>query len=131
MVILFILSAILISLGKAIADIVSDESNWQKSVFSTYKIDSFFGCKDNTWQRKYREDKLWNYLFSTILVFSTDIWHLANTISKIGYYLGLLSILFLSPSILANILLIFVHLVLNTSLFHIFYHNLLRKSIKK
>jgi hypothetical protein len=128
MVILFILSAILISLGKGIADIVSDESNWQKSIFSNYKIDSFFGCKDNTWQRKYRDNKLWNYLFSTILVFTTDIWHLANTISKIGWYLGLVSILFLPYGLLINMLLILVHLVLNTFLFHIFYHNLLRKS---
>jgi hypothetical protein len=128
MVILFILSAILISLGKGIADIVSDESNWQKSIFSKYKIDSFFGCKDNTWQRKYRDNKLWNYLFSTILVFTTDIWHLANTISKIGYYLGLVSILLLPYSLLLNMLFILVHLVLNTFLFHIFYHNLLRKS---
>lgn len=128
MVILFILSAILISLGKGIADIVSDESNWQKSIFSNYKIDSFFGCKDNTWQRKYRDNKLWNYLSSTILVFTTDIWHLANTISKIGYYLGLVSILFLPYGLLVNMLLILVHLGLNTFLFHIFYHNLLRKS---
>ena len=130
MVVLFILSAILISLGKGIADIVSDESNWQKSIFSKYKIDSFFGCKDNTWQRKYRDNKLWNYLFSTILVFTTDIWHLANTISKIGYYLGLVSILLLPYSLLLNMLLILVHLGLNTFLFHIFYHNLLRKSNK-
>lgn len=127
MVVLLILSAFLISLGKGIADIVSDEPNWNKSIFSKYPIDSFFGCKDNTWKRKYRDNKLWNYLFSTILVFTTDIWHFANTITKFGWYLGLLSILFLP----CNIFLILLHLVINTIGFHLFYHYILRSNIYK
>jgi hypothetical protein len=87
MVILFLLSAIIIAIGKAIADITSDETNWSKSIFSKYKINSFFGCKDNTWERKYYfKNKTLKYLFSTIFVFTTDIWHLGNFISKVGTY---------------------------------------------
>lgn len=125
--IFFILSAFLISIGKGIADITSDEPNWQKSIFSNWKIDSFFGCKDFTWERKYRQNKILNYLFTTILVFTTDIWHLANFINKIGFYLTLFSSAFLSYTIIIKLILILLHLLINTIFFHIFYHYLLRK----
>lgn len=127
--IFFILSAFLISIGKGIADITSDEPNWQKSIFSNWKIDSFFGCKDFTWERKYRQNKILNYLFTTILVFTTDIWHLANFINKIGFYLALLTLPFIQYTITTKLILITIHLSINTILFHLFYHNILRKKI--
>lgn len=125
-VFLFLLSAMIIALGKGIADIVSDEPNWKKSIFSKYPINSFFGCKDNTWERKYRDNKVLNYLFTTILVWTTDIWHFGNTISKFGYYFGLIMVFLLPYSFIINLCLILVHVIINTLSFHLFYHRILR-----
>ena len=128
MVILFLLSAIIIAIGKAIADITSDETNWSKSIFSKYKINSFFGCKDNTWERKYYfKNKTLKYLFSTIFVFTTDIWHLGNFISKVGLYLSMGAILMLNNDIMTNLHLVILHLIVNTISFHLLYTYLLRK----
>jgi hypothetical protein len=127
MVILFLLSAIIIAIGKAIADITSDEPNWSKSIFSKKPIDSFFGCKDFTWERKYKTNKIWNYLSSTILVFTSDIWHFANFISKVGLYLSLGAILMLNNDIMTNLHLVILHLIVNTISFHLLYTYLLRK----
>lgn len=126
-VFLFLISALLIALGKGIADIVSDEPNWNKSIFSKYKIDGFFGCKDMTWQRKYRQNIITNYLFSTIFVFVTDIWHFANFMNKVGYYLALGTAVLLPGQIMAKIILVIIHLICVTVLFHISYHKVLRK----
>lgn len=123
----FLISALLISLGKGIADIVSDESNWSKSIFSKYKIDSFFGCKDMTWERKYRDNKILNYLLTTIFVFVTDIWHFANFINKVGFYLALSMSVLLPGSLVAKLVLVLIHLFFTTVLFHILYHSILRK----
>lgn len=125
---LFLLSAFLIGIGKAIADIVSDEPNWSKSIFSKKPIDSFFGCKDFTWIRKYRKNKFWNYLFTTILVFTTDIWHFANFISKGGLYLSMGLLLFLNDyNIVTNGFLVLLHLIINNMTFHLGYTYFLRK----
>lgn len=128
MVILFLLSAIIIAIGKAIADITSDETNWSKSIFSKYKINSFFGCKDNTWERKYYfKNKTLKYLFSTIFVFTTDIWHLGNFISKVGTYTSIGIILFITYNFYLAVFLLASHIVLNNITFHWFYHRFLRK----
>lgn len=128
MVITFLLSAIIIAIGKAIADITSDETNWSKSIFSKYEINSFFGCKDNTWERKYNfKNKHVKYLFSTIFVFTTDIWHFANFISKVGTYLSLIIILFIPLNFVILLYMVLCHLILNNIAFHLFYHNFLRK----
>lgn len=121
------MSALLISIGKGIADIVSDEPNWNKSIFSKYSIDGFFGCKDMTWKRKYRQNKILNYLFSTIFVFVTDIWHFANFINKTGYYLAITTAIMLPGSLIAKLILVVIHLFFVTFLFHISYHKILRK----
>ena len=128
MVILFLLSAIIIAIGKAIADITSDESNWSKSVFSKYKINSFFGCKDFTWERKYNfKNKTVKYLFSTIFVFTTDIWHFGNFISKVGTYTSIGIILFITYNFYLAVFLLASHILLNNITFHLFYHRFLRK----
>jgi hypothetical protein len=128
MVILFLLSAIIIAIGKAIADITSDETNWSKSIFSKYKINSFFGCKDNTWERKYYfKNKTLKYLFSTIFVFTTDIWHLGNFISKVGTYTSIGIILFITYNFYLAVFLLASHIALNNITFHWFYHRFLRK----
>lgn len=128
MVILFLLSAIIIAIGKAIADITSDESNWSKSVFSKYKINSFFGCKDNTWERKYNfKNKTVKYLFSTIFVFTTDIWHFGNFISKVGTYTSIGIFLFITYNFYLAVFLVASHILLNNITFHLFYHRFLRK----
>jgi hypothetical protein len=81
--ILLFVSVCLVFTGKAVADTVSNEVSWTNSIFSVYDIESFWGSKDHTWKRKYKEDKILNYLFNTIFVFTTDIWHLANTIRRL------------------------------------------------
>lgn len=121
------MSALLIALVKGIADIVSDEPNWNKSIFSKYKLDGFFGCKDMTWVRKYRDNKILNYLFTTIFVFVTDVWHFANFINKVGYYLALVTAVLLPGQIIIKIILVIIHLICVTFLFHISYHKVLRK----
>jgi hypothetical protein len=126
-IVLLILSAFILALGKAIADIVSNEPHWSKSIFSKKPIDSFFGCKDFTWKRKYKTNKIWNYLFTTILVFTTDIWHFANFISKVGLYLSLGAILMLNNDIMTNLYLVILHLIVNNVAFHLLYTYLLRK----
>jgi hypothetical protein len=128
MVTIFLLSAIIIAIGKAIADITSDESNWSKSVFSKYKINSFFGCKDFTWERKYNfKNKTVKYLFSTIFVFTTDIWHFGNFISKVGTYTSIGIILFITYNFYLAVFLLASHILLNNITFHLFYHRFLRK----
>jgi hypothetical protein len=129
--ILFYLSVFLIFLGKGIADIVSDEPNWRKSVFSKFPIDSFWGCKDNTWVRKYRENKITNYLFSTIFVWTTDIWHFANMIGKLGTYLSVFFAILIGQSYDLNLFQSFLIVVLFTFFnilgFHLSYTYFLRK----
>ena len=128
MVTIFLLSAIIIAIGKAIADITSDETNWSKSVFSKYEINSFFGCKDNTWERKYNfKNKTLKYLFSTIFVFTTDIWHFGNFISKVGTYISIGIILFITYNFYLAVFLLASHILLNNITFHLFYHRFLRK----
>lgn len=81
------LSIFFIFIGKAIADIVETTTLWNKSIFSLYfKIDSFFGAKDKTDHRKDHPNKLLKTLFHTILVPFTDIWHLANSLRRLGIY---------------------------------------------
>lgn len=129
--ILFYLSVFLIFLGKGIADIVSDEPNWRKSVFSKFPIDSFWGCKDNTWVRKYRENKITNYLFSTIFVWTTDIWHFTNMIGKLGTYLSVFFAILIGQSYELNLSQSFLIVVLfaffNILGFHLSYTYFLRK----
>lgn len=129
--IFFFVSVIFIFIGKGIADIVSDEPNWKKSIFSKYDINSFWGCKDNTWKRKYRTNKVLNYIFSTILVWTTDIWHFANMINKLGIYLSIFFALMLGYTYdfngLYSFFLVTIFAFINILGFHLSYHYFLRK----
>lgn len=127
----YYLSVFFIFLGKGIADIVSDEPNWRKSIFSKFDIESFWGCKDNTWIRKYRKNKITNYLFSTILVWTTDIWHFANMLNKLGVYLGVFFAFLIGYtydfSVIHFFLLVVGFAFINILGFHLSYHYFLRK----
>ena len=129
--VLYYLSVFLIFIGKGIADIVSDEPNWRKSIFSRYNINGFWGCKDNTWIRKYRKNKVTNYLFSTILVWTTDVWHFANMINKLGVYLSVFFAFLIGYnydfSIFHFFLLVVGFAFINILGFHLSYHYFLRK----
>jgi len=126
-IILFI-SVFFIFTGKAIADTVSNEVSWSKSVFSIYDIESFWGSKDHTWKRKYKEDKILNYLFNTIFVFTTDIWHLANTIRRIGIYLAILGSLMIDIELDFGgaLLIVFIYMIMNILGFHLLYTEILK-----
>ena len=126
-IILFI-SVFFIFTGKAIADTVSNEVSWLNSVFGLNDIDSFWGSKDHTWKRKYKEDKILNYLFNTIFVFTTDIWHLANTIRRIGIYLAILGSLMIDIELDFGgaLLIVFIYMIMNILGFHLLYTDILK-----
>lgn len=129
---LLYLSCFFIFIGKAIADIVSNKTHWNLSVFSKNNDeDSFWGHKDATWVRKDHDNFILNMLFHGILVFLTDIWHFANFIRRIGIYLsvifGIMVGIYLSFNILTIFLIISVYVCLNIFGFWIFYHIVLRK----
>lgn len=131
MVICFFLSALFMFLGKAISDIVSDETNWRKSIFSKYKIDSFWGCKDNTDHRKYNDNKILEFLFKTILVWLTDIWHLGGAMVRFGTYSSILFsfLLCFYQIVPMNLFLVYyaIFIMINLFGFHFSYHFFLRK----
>ena len=120
--ILFYIGVLLIAFGKSIADTVSDLTHWNKSVFSKYKVDGFMGCKDNTWKRKKRKTKFWNFLFSTILVWTTDIWHFANTLKAVGIYSAIIGArLIPSIEVFDIVLHIGIFISCNITIFHMMY----------
>jgi hypothetical protein len=116
--------------GKAVSDVVDNSTVWSKSIFSEAPEESFFGAKDKTWVRKDHDNFIWNYLFHTILVFLTDIWHLGNTVRHTGIYISVLGGLLCSLMIDLDLQLIMVlmgcYICLNVIGFHIFYHYILR-----
>ena len=120
---LFIFSALLVALAKGIEDITSDEPNWNRSVFSRWSITGFWGCKDFTWRRKYSSNRLWNLFSTTLFVALSDVWHLANLLRRVGYYLAIATVIFLDQPWLWLV----VHLTINTLVFHLAYHYILRK----
>jgi hypothetical protein len=125
--ILLFVSVCLVFTGKAVADTVSNEISWTNSIFSVYDIESFWGSKDHTWKRKYKEDKILNYLFNTIFVFTTDIWHLANTIRRLGIYLGILAALIVNTTLLNELIIVSTYILLNVVGFHLLYTYILKK----
>ena len=125
--ILLFVSVCLVFTGKAVADTVSNEISWTNSIFSVYDIESFWGSKDHTWKRKYKEDKILNYLFNTIFVFTTDIWHLDNTIRRLGIYLGILSALIVNTTLLNELIIVSTYILLNVVGFHLLYTYILKK----
>lgn len=158
--VLFIIAVTMTFTGKAIADIVSDSSHWYHSIFSQYKIDSFWGSKERTWVRKYKcdcikfrsasENKfirlsintmiavvngIMQYLFTTILVWTTDIWHAANLMNRVGVYLAILFAILVGVeychilTIQDIILIVGAFAFLNTLGFHIMYTYILRKKL--
>ena len=129
--ILLLLSCGFIFIGKAIADIVSNEVHWNQSILSQLGAeDSFWGHKDASWVRKDNNNLILNFLFHTILVFVTDIWHLANTFRRVGIYLSILFSILLGNAVAINfnflswVVLLFISL--NVVGFHVFYHYVLR-----
>lgn len=126
MVMFFVTFAgILCGLFKAVADRVSAYDIWVSSVFSVCDSGSFFGPKDHTWLRKYNmsKNKAVAYLFKTVFVFATDIWHFANMVS----WLSVVAVIFLS--IYADDM-YWLHgvlfIVARMTAFHLSYHHLLK-----
>ena len=112
--------------GKAVADTVAHKDLWDKSIFSRWSETSFLGPKDKTWIRKYRyKNAILKYLFSTILVATTDLWHLANTVTRVGIYLSVYAGILLSYD--HALLVVTVFAIWNTLGFHIVYTYLLKK----
>jgi hypothetical protein len=128
-----IVSVLLIVLGKAVADIVSNEVHWKKSVFSRCDDHGFYGAKEFSSARKYKyKDKWYGYLFQTNLVWVTDLWHFANSVQRVGIYIGLLSALTIDAfDFCGPLVIILCYAAANIILFHIAYHYLLRNNFWK
>lgn len=125
-------SCILIFLGKAVADMTSNKTLWEKSIISKLgNKESFWGSKEFTYKRKYRKNPFLKYLFSTILVFTTDVWHLANTVRRIGIYSSIfwgISYGAVATVTFKSLLLIMtLFILLNIIGFHLTYTYILRK----
>ena len=125
------LACVFIFLGKAIADITSNKTSWKDSIFSKNAIDSFFGSKEYTYVRKDHQNPVLNWLFHTILVPFTDIWHLGNSIRRVGIYLAVTFSMTIGNKIESPwwfyMILILVFILMNVGGFHVFYHYILRK----
>ena len=129
------ISCMCIFIGKAISDTTSDETNWHKSIFKNLgAINSFWGAKNKTYKRKDNDNLILNYLLHTILVFTTDIWHLGNTIRRLGIYMSLFVSLLLGGntdlSIIHVMIIIGTFILTNVIGFHIMYHYILKKDAK-
>lgn len=127
-----IISFAFIFIGKAVADITSNETSWNKSVFSKWGTkDSFWGSKEHTYKRKDKKNKILNWLFHNPLVFVTDVWHCANTLRRIGIYSSVLFGILLGGVMVIKLKFLFWILlgliILNVVGFHVFYHIILRK----
>jgi len=130
--ILFYLGIFFTAGGKSIADIVADVTHWGQSVFNNCDIEGFFGCKDHTWDRKKRKNIYLNYLFSTILVWTTDIWHFANMVSRLGIYISLLGVFLIGTIGLQSIILhMSIYVSVNILFFHLMYTYFLVRKDKK
>lgn len=128
----FYLSCLLIIVGKAIADITADITAWESSIFSKFTSkDSFFGSKDFSYIRKDNPNKIINWLLHNPLVFVTDIWHLANTITRIGIYSSIVFAIFLGNLITPNVLnvasIVGSYILMNIFGFHLMFHWVMRK----
>lgn len=127
-IIFLFVSVLFLILGKAIADRVAEIELWQESIFSKFDKASFWGCKDYSWVRKDHKNKIIDWLLHNPLVFVTDIWHLANTVQRIGIYLIFLACWFIGEqSLLFYSIMVFIFVLVNVFGFHIVYHYLLKK----
>ena len=124
LIILLICCQLIIGIMKAIADITEHRDNWRVSVFSRYDIQSFFGAKDHTWTRKYSIPKP----FRNILVGTSDIWHLSNTMRTLFWSLYAMLSYLLGTITLSYPLVILILLggFLNRPFFSVFYLKILR-----
>lgn len=90
--ILFILLSLLTGTAKAIKDTLSLQVLFENSALTRWRS-SWFDSKETTWGRKWRAGKRENGeafpLSSTVLVFLTDAWHMAQFAVS---FLGTLSV---------------------------------------
>lgn len=118
--------------GKAVSDISDNYTVWKTSIFSKHPKDSFFGSKEYSYVRKDHDNFILNYLFHTILVFITDIWHFGNFIRRIGIYMSIIGGILIGsiiPVTLFNISLIIGGFIfINIVGFHVFYSFILRST---
>lgn len=118
--------------GKAVSDRVNHIDLWSESIFSKFDKSSFWGCKDYSWIRKDHPNKILNWLLHNPLVFLTDIWHLANSMQRLGIYFSMVGCWFASnlSAFEFFIYLIPAFILTNILGFHITYHYILKKRKK-
>lgn len=144
-----ITSIIAICLGflEAVKEIVTYRSVWKSSIFSSkFKPDSYFGNGEDTHKRKWRYKELantatgikkyyyktLNYLYTTVFVGLSDVWHGVDTVYKfLLYILFPITFIFMDGIIASGVFYLiqfglFLWLIHSIS-FHVFYHYILRK----
>lgn len=133
---LIALMSMIIGVAKAISDTLDDHHD--QSVFADVPEDSFFG--ENSWVRK-NNLKIFNipipkWLSRNFLVFTTDMWHLSNTIGKALRY-GIYGAMIYFPHISVmldlkeSLLLICAIYISETLTFHALYTYILIKNVDK
>lgn len=121
----------------AIADVLHDRSSsiatWRTSILKIITVDllkmteekavnSFFGSKDYTWDRKHNDNiGVFSKLKKSIFVMFTDIWHLSDTIKRIGIHYIMFSLLVVFLPFLSALLLTVFNYIVFAFIFHINY----------
>lgn len=123
-VILGILGMI-IGFTKAVSDLVSHYDTWSYSIFWGCNPVGFWGPKDRTWKRKQRKNKFLNWLFSTVLVWTTDLWHFSNSINMLCY-LGAFFCAWMLGQSGEGFYMLLMFPGIRTGWFHVCYHYALR-----
>lgn len=123
-IIITIISASLLGISKAAADIVQHIDLWNTSIFSKALETSFWGPKDKTWIRKDHDNKILNWLLHYSLVWITDIWHFANMCNSMCIIL--LFVCFHSTCI-SLLYMLLLYYSTYTIMFNLFYHFIFKK----
>lgn len=125
MVYYFIVGCFLFGFGKSVSDITINLIQWRNSWFSRFAEGSFFGSLETTAHRKEHPNKIVSILKHTILVPFVDVWHFGAFLQALGVG-GLMVSSFLSSQS-EFIVILAIHWPCHRSVFHCFYHWVLRK----
>jgi len=115
---------IISGISEAICDII--QHKYEQSIFFKYsRFNDYFWNPLISWKNKYKsKNKFILYLKKTILVFTTDAWHLFKTLKTVTEYsIIFLLILFFNP--LNAIFLILGSKLLIKLIFELFYSKIL------
>lgn len=128
----------------SIADVIHDRSSsvatWRTSFLKIFTVDilkmseekalnSFLGSKDYTWDRKHNDNLgFLSKLKKSVFVMFTDIWHLSDTVKRLGIHYIMFSLLIIFLPFWTALLLTIFNYFVFSFLFHINYTYVLSDS---